>query len=152
MHRKWQFHHVSVIVKDMDKATEYFNKLGVGLFPPTIGPEGVPLTAQSLRGQQSHFAMDLRYAESGFGGLRFELVEPLEGESIYQEFLDEKGEGIHHVAFMVEDLDAETQQMAEQGFTVIQTGETTRGRFAYFDTDQIGGVVVELIQPASSKA
>jgi 4-hydroxyphenylpyruvate dioxygenase-like putative hemolysin len=90
--------------------------------------------------------MDLRYAESGFGGLKFEIVEPLEGESIYKEFLDKKGEGIHHLAFVVDDLDAEIAKMAERGFKVIQTGQTARGKFAYFDTDKVGGVVTELVQ------
>ena len=146
MHENWKFHHVSVMVKDIDKAIEYYATLGIGSFPPTIGPKGVPLIDQSLRGQKSDFVMDLRYAESGFGGLKFEIVEPLEGESIYKEFLDKKGEGIHHLAFLVDDLDAEIAKMAEIGFKVLQTGQTARGKFAYFDTDKVGGVVTELIQ------
>ena len=149
MQKNWKFHHVSVMVKDIDKAIEYYGTLGVGPFPPTIGPKGVPLIGQSLRGQKSDFVMDLRYAESGFGGLKFEIVEPLEGESIYKEFLDKKGEGVHHIAFTVDDLDAETAKMAERGFKVMQTGQTARGKFAYFDTDKVGGVVTELIQFAS---
>ena len=146
MQKNWKFHHVSVMVKDIDKAIQHYDTLGVGPFPPTIGPKGVPLIAQSLRSQKSDFAMDLRYAESGFGGLKFEIVEPLEGESIYKEFLDKKGEGVHHIAFTVDDLDVEIAQMAEKGFKVIQTGQTARGKFAYFDTDKVGGVVTELIQ------
>ena len=149
MQKNWKFHHVSVMVKDIDKAIKHYDTLGVGPFPPTIGPKGVPLIDQSLRGHKSDFVMDLRYAESGFGGLKFEIVEPLEGESIYKEFLDKKGEGVHHIAFTVDDLNAETAKMAERGFKVIQTGQTARGKFAYFDTDKVGGVVTELIQFAS---
>jgi len=149
MQKNWKFHHVSVMVKDIDKAIKHYDTLGVGPFPPTIGPKGVPLIDQSLRGHKSDFVMDLRYAESGFGGLKFEIVEPLEGESIYKEFLDKKGEGVHHIAFTVDDLDAETAKMAERGFKVVQTGQTARGKFAYFDTDKVGGVVTELIQFAS---
>jgi hypothetical protein len=130
----------------MDRAIEFYEALGIGPFPPTIGPKGVSLKKQSLRGRESNFIMDLRYAEGGFGGLKFELVEPLEGESIYKEFLEERGEGIHHVAFTVDNLDAQIADMAERGFKVIQTGETSRGRFAYFNTDLVGGVAVELIQ------
>jgi catechol 2,3-dioxygenase-like lactoylglutathione lyase family enzyme len=149
MQKNWKFHHVSVMVKDMDKAIKFYETLGVGPFPPTIGPKGVPLIAQSLRGQKSNFVMDLRYAEGGFGGLKFELVEPLEGASIYKEFLEKKGEGIHHIAFTVDDLDAETAKMTKRGFKVIQTGQTSRGKFAYFDTDKVGGIVTELVQFAS---
>ena len=146
MHKDWKFHHVSVMVNSMDKAIEFYKTLGIGPFPPTIGPKGVQLNGQSLRGRESNFIIDLRYAEGGFGGLKFELVEPLEGESIYREFLAKRGEGIHHLAFSVDDLDAQITDMAERGFKVIQTGETSRGRFAYFDTDVVGGVIVELIQ------
>jgi len=63
MHENWKFHHVSVMVRDMDKAIEYYKSLGIGPFPPTIGPKGVPLIEQSLRGQKSDFVMDMRYAE-----------------------------------------------------------------------------------------
>jgi len=146
MQENWKFHHVSVMVRDMDKAIEYYKSLGIGPFPPTIGPEGVPLSGQTVRGEPSDYIMDLRYAEGGVGGLKFEVVQPLEGESIYKEFLEKKGEGVHHIAFTVDDLDAETAKMAERGFKVIQTGQTPRGKFAYFDTDKVGGVVTELVQ------
>lgn len=146
MHENWKFHHASVMVRDMGKAIEYYKSLGIGPFPPTIGPEGVPLLGQTVRGKPSDYMMDLRYAEGGVGGLKFELVQPLEGESIYKEFLDKKGEGIHHIAFTVDDLDKEIAEMAERGFKVIQTGQTSRGKFAYFDTDKLGGVVIELVQ------
>jgi len=146
MHENWKFHHVSVMVRDMDKAIEYYKSLGIGPFPPTIGPEAVPLSGQTVRGEPSDYMMDLRYAEGGVGGLKFEVVQPLEGESIYKEFLEKKGEGVHHIAFTVDDLDAETAKMAERGFKVIQTGQTPRGKFAYFDTDKVGGVVTELVQ------
>ena len=146
MHENWKFHHASVMVKDMDKAIKFYEALGIGPFPPTIGPEGVPLSGQTVRGEKSDYMMDLRYAEGGVGGLKFELVQPLEGESIYKEFLEKKGEGIHHIAFTVDDLDTEIAKMAERGFKVLQTGQTSRGKFAYFDTDKVGGVVIELVQ------
>ena len=152
MQENWKFHHASIIVRDMNEAIKFYETLGIGPFPPTIGPEGVPLSGQTVRGKQSDYTMDLRYAKGGVGGLNFELVQPLEGESIYKEFLEKKGEGVHHLAFVVDDLDKEIAEMAERGFKVIQTGQTARGKFAYFDTDAVGGVVTELIQWASQQA
>ena len=58
MHKNWKFHHVSVMVNDMNRAIAFYKALGVGPFPPTIGPKGVPLTGQSLRGRKSDFIMD----------------------------------------------------------------------------------------------
>ena len=151
MQENWKFNHTGVVVRDMEKAIEYYKALGIGPFPPAIGPEGIPLFGQTVRGEQCDYEMDLRYADGGVGGLGFELIQPLKGESIYKEFLGKKGEGIHHLAFTVSDLDTEIIRMAEKGFKVIQTGQTSRGKFAYFDTDKIGGTVTELVQFASNR-
>ena len=66
--------------------------------------------------------MDLRLARGDMGGIGLELIQPLKGRSVYGEFLEKKGEGIHHLAFMVEDLDAEIADMEKRGFKVVQTG------------------------------
>jgi 4-hydroxyphenylpyruvate dioxygenase-like putative hemolysin len=77
----------------------------------------------------------------------FELIQPLKGKSVYSDFLEEKGEGFHHLAFIVQDLDKEVADMKNRGFKVIQTGARPKSRWAYFDTDRIsGGCVIELIQ------
>ena len=92
------------------------------------------------------YHVDLRHAEGGIGGLVFEVVQPLEGETPVKEFLEKKGEGIHHLGFFVDDLDKETAKMAEKGFMVSQSGETPDVKWVYFDTDAVGGVVIELMQ------
>ena len=50
------------------------------------------------------------------------------------------------IAFTVDDLDGETAKMAEKGFKITQSGETPAARWAYFGTDAVGGVVIELIE------
>jgi len=87
MHKDWNFAHVCIVVKDMDKAIKYFEVLGVGPFPPFIGgPEGMPLTEKTVRGEPSDYDMDLRIVREGMGGLGLELIQPLKGRSIYDEF------------------------------------------------------------------
>ena len=66
-----------------------------------------------------------------------------------KEFLEEKGEGIQHIGFFVDDLDQETAKMAEKGFTITQSGETPTVKWAYFDTDKVGGASIELMQKTS---
>ena len=73
----------------------------------------------------------------------------LEGETPVKEFLEKKGEGIQHIGFFVDDLDQETAKMAERGFTVTQSGELPNVKWAYFDTDAVGGVAIELMQKKS---
>ena len=146
MHKNWNFVHVCLVVKDMNKAIKHFEALGVGPFKPFIGgPEGIPVTG-TVRGEPSDYDMDLRLAEGGMGGVALELIQPLKGRSIYDEFLEEKGEGVHHLCYHVEDLDKATAEMASKGFTVLQTGATSGAKWAYFDTDKVGGTVIELAQ------
>jgi catechol 2,3-dioxygenase-like lactoylglutathione lyase family enzyme len=147
MHKDWKFLHAALLVKDLDKAMKHFEALGVGPFPAFVGgPEGTPVIGKTVRGEPSDYDMDLRLADGGMGGIGFELIQPLKGESIYDEFLAEKGEGIHHLAYLVEDLDKEIAEMAERGFKVLQTGARPQGKWAYFDTDKVGGAIIELVQ------
>ena len=146
MDRNWKFAHVSIVVKDMDKAIKYYEALGVGPFPPFLGGPGMSFTGKTVHGEPADYDMDLRFARGDMGGVGLELIQPLNGHSIYDEFLEQKGEGIHHLAFMVEDIDAEIAYMKEKGFKVIQTGAMPNTRWVYFDTDRVGGMFVELCQ------
>jgi methylmalonyl-CoA/ethylmalonyl-CoA epimerase len=147
MPKNWKFAHVALVVKDMDKAIKYFEALDVGPFPPFLGGEGMPFIGKTVRGESVEYDMDLRIARSELGGLHIELIQPLEGNSIYSEFLEEKGGGIHHVAFMVEDFDAEIAELEKSGFKVVQTGAMPNTRWAYLETGEPGGMLIELCEP-----
>ena len=146
MIKDWKFLHAALVIKDMDKAIKYFEALGVGPFPPFLGGSGQPFTGKTVHGEPSDYDMDLRIDRVNLGGIGFELIQPLKGKSVYGEFLEKKGEGLHHLAFMVEDLDAEIADMEKRGFRVIQTGALPHTRWAYFDTDKLGGMTIELCQ------
>lgn len=146
MPKNWKFAHVALVVKDMDKAIKYFEALDVGPFPPFLGGEGMPFTGKTVRGEQVDYDMDLRLARSMLGGLHIELIQPLEGDSVYTEFLEEKGGGIHHVAFMVEDFDKEVAELEKSGFKVVQTGAMPNTKWAYLEADEPGGMMIELCQ------
>ena len=103
----------------MEKAIKLLESLGVGPFPPFLGGQGMTFTEKTVHGKSSEYDMDLRLARGDFGGLSFELIQPLKGNSIYDDFLKEKGEGFHHLAFMVEDVDAEKAELEKRGFKTI---------------------------------
>jgi hypothetical protein len=77
----------------------------------------------------------------------FELLQPLEGPSIYREWLEERGEGLHHVACMVpthDEADATRRHFAELGASVLmggRIGETIQ--FYYLDTEPLLKVIIE---------
>ena len=137
---------VGVIVKDVDKAVEYYQALGIGLFESSKTAHLV--TDRKVYGKPADDVKNKARLAQMMGQLYLELVQPVSGESIQKEFLEIKGEGINHLGFFVDDLKKETAKMVEKGFKVISsTRYAGGGGIAYFDTDKVGGVIFELIQP-----
>lgn len=142
----WKFAHAALVVRDIDKAAETLAALDVGPFPPFLGGQGMSFSGKTVHGESVDYDMDLRIARSDLGGLTLELIQPLKGVSIYSEFLEEKGEGLHHLAFMVEDVDAEIAKLEQKGFTVTQSGSMPNTKWAYLEPGGAGGLVIELCQ------
>jgi hypothetical protein len=71
------------------------------------------------------------------GGVQLELVQPVEGPSVYRDWLEEHGEGLHHLNFLVDDVDQAVAALAKQGFPSMQGGKfgppEQRGAFNYVD-------------------
>ncbi len=84
------------------------------------------------------------FAQSG--SVELELIQVLEGETIHTEFLREKGEGLHHLRFKVDDLDAKLAGLAKEGIDVIFRKNLNGVDFAYLNTDRFGGIMIELIE------
>lgn len=146
MPKNWKFAHAALVVKDIEKAAKTFEALGVGPFPPFLGGSGMPFSGKTVHGKLTEYDMDLRIARSDLGGLTVELIQPLKGKSIYDEFLEEKGEGLHHLAFMVDDVDAEVAELEKKGFKVVQTGAMPNTKWAYLEATESGGLLIELCQ------
>jgi len=137
-----QLHHVGVVVRDIEKAIEYLSSLGIGPFEPHYpDPPGVE---KLLRGKPTQYKLEMSNAKMGHVNL--ELIQPVERESIWKEFLDSKGEGIQHIGFIVDDLDKEVEELTKQGVKVLTSGKWPGGGFAYLEIDAIGGMIIELIQ------
>lgn len=133
---------IGVIVRDMDKAIEYYQTLGIGPFKP-LNTKAID---RKVYGKPAGDVTNLvRVAK--MGQVQFELIQPISGKSVQREFLESKGEGINHLAFFVDDIEKERAKLEEKGFKVISEGRFVGGGgFAYFDTDKVGGVIFELIQ------
>ena len=134
-------HHVGVVVKDMKKALAHYESLGIGPFEPLkLSPaEGF------LRGKSLISTPIISMGE--VGGIVIELLQPTEEESLIKEFYEAKGEGVHHIAFLVDDIDKETEKLVQKGFNVIFSQKFGEGGCAFFDTGQVGGMYIELFRP-----
>jgi methylmalonyl-CoA epimerase len=136
-------HQVCIVVKDIDRAIQYYTStFGMGPFSVLdVDMEGV-----LLRGKPTSAKIKVAFADSG--PLQIELIQPVEGKSIYTEFLDSKGEGLHHLAFQVDDMDTMLTGLAKEGIEPIWQQRLPQFgiAFAYLNTDRIGGVIFELIE------
>ena len=139
---------VAVVVRNLDEAMRrYSEELGIGPWNVyTFTPEWI--REMTFRGREQPYSMKLALAQ--VGGMMYELIEPLDGPNSYQEFLDARGEGLHHIGFFVEDLDAAIREMQGKGFALLQSGRgfgvDGDGGYAYFETDGALGCIVEAIQ------
>ena len=79
--------------------------------------------------------------------VQYELIKPVFGNSLFSEFLETRGEGIHHLGFFVADIDKEIAKLEEKGFKIIwRIRFKNGGGSVYFDTDRVGGITLEFIQ------
>jgi methylmalonyl-CoA/ethylmalonyl-CoA epimerase len=132
---------VGIVVRDIEKtAAFYYSTFGVGPFAivPEVKFEGV-----ILRGSPTNAKIKVAFAQSG--PLQIELIQPLEGENIYTEFLDTKGEGLHHLGFQVDDFDSMLAEFKSKGIEPVFWLNLGWMAFAYLNTETIGGVMFELL-------
>jgi hypothetical protein len=80
------------------------------------------------------------------GPIQIELIELIDGKTIPEAFLKEKGEGLHHLGFEVKDLKEAMEIARRKGFQITQHFIREDGSgFAYLNSENPGGVIFELI-------
>jgi methylmalonyl-CoA/ethylmalonyl-CoA epimerase len=134
---------VGLVVRDSEAtARRYWDDFGIGPWRfYTIDPSNT--TGMRLRGRPVRHSF--RAALATFGDLTLELIEPLDGESVYSEHLKEHGEGLHHLAFAVDDYDSARERLEKSGFAEVQAGRPHDvNDYAYFDTVEALGFLTEL--------
>lgn len=95
--------------------------------------------------------LDFRIAFAFSGKVQVELVQAPAGENLYAHYLDRSGEGLHHLGFFLSDLDRRMAVVRQAGLPVLLEGRLmlagrSRARFAYLDTQEMCGTIVELIE------
>jgi methylmalonyl-CoA/ethylmalonyl-CoA epimerase len=83
-----------------------------------------------------------------------ELLAPLSPDTPVGKFLAKRGPGLHHVAYQVQDIDAELAKLREGGMPLIDERPRTgirRSRVAFLQPRGTGGVLTEIVQPAAAE-
>lgn len=137
---------VCVVVRDLDQTVrDYVERAGIG--PWAIYNYAPPdLHNMRIRGKPASYSMCLALAWTE--GIMWEVIQPVEGPSIYREFLDTHGEGVQHV--MVhhtrENLREALAEFERRGCATLMEGSYKGTDFAYLDTAGPLKTVIELVQ------
>jgi hypothetical protein len=135
---------VAVIVKDIDKARTAWAQM-IGVEAPGVSvAEGHFSRPTIYMGNPSDAKAKLAFLT--MDNLQIELIQPLGGKSTWQEFLDKNGEGIHHIAFQVKNIDGVEKEFALIGMPTVQRGGWDGGAYSYIDGSKEIGCILELLE------
>lgn len=136
---------VAWVVTDIAAAEERLTRsLGVQKWSRMPEIQFGPETCRYRGGPSDHVA---HIALGYLGNTQLELIEPVRGESIYREFLDAGGRGVHHFCFEPTDFDAALAELASSGRPEVQGGDMGGAmRFAYVDGDDVGVPFIEFAE------
>ena len=133
------------VARDLEQVSKYWARLGfpeMSFTHPTLWDlryHGQPGQFDAILGWQRH------------GTVVYEWIQPTKGPTTYLDHMAKYGEGLHHIAFNVTDIEQEKSLWSKAGFPTTQSGawgerdQAGYGRFAYADTHMIGGTEIELL-------
>src|SRR5919201_4339335 len=130
--------HIGVATEDLDGA--------IALYEGTFG---MPVTHRETVESQGVEAVLFDVGEG-----HVELLRPLGPETVVGRFIAKRGEGLHHVAYRVEDIDASLARLKDTGIELIDAEARIgirRSRVAFLHPKATGGVLTELVEPVEDE-
>ena len=128
-----KINHIGVAVRSLEEAIPFFGGT----------------LCMTFKGVEEVAGYNVRVAFFQIGASKIELLEPMSAESFLSQFLEEKGPGIHHIAYDVEDIEAAITKLEAQGTRMIDK-EPRQGahgaRVAFIHPESSHGVLTELCQ------
>jgi methylmalonyl-CoA/ethylmalonyl-CoA epimerase len=123
--------HIGVGVKDTDRAKTLYQEMF-----------SLPVSHEERLGE-------LQIAFVPIGQTNVELVQSTEPDGIMNRFIEKKGEGIHHIAFEVEDIDQALEELKAKGVPLIDQQARPgahQARIAFLNPKGTNGILIELVQ------
>ena len=134
---------VGIVVKDLEKIKLEMKRI-FGLDPVDSGiirHKGV-----LYRGQPASCGVHIIHYD--LFNIQIEFLSPVDGESIWKDFLDKNGPGLHHIRFNISDHEVVKKEMSEKGVETYQCGDSSHGagiKFSYYDTEPTIGFIIETL-------
>jgi catechol 2,3-dioxygenase-like lactoylglutathione lyase family enzyme len=133
------------VARDLERVSKFWARLGL----PEMSFTHPALWDLRYHGQPGQFDAILGWQRHG--SVVYEWIQPTAGPTTYVDHMNKHGEGLHHIAFTVTDIEQEKSRWSTIGFPTSQSGawgerdQAGYGRFAYQDTHSIGGTEIELL-------
>jgi 4-hydroxyphenylpyruvate dioxygenase-like putative hemolysin len=137
---------IGLVVRDLEHTVAHYESL--------LGWRGWNFNAVDTRaGKGRRFTFGgapiearARIAWMEVGAIEIELIEPQDENSIYAEFIRDRGAGLHHVMLATKDYVASLADFEQKGYAVVASGELQQTRFALLDTVEDLGMLIELAE------
>ena len=138
-----ELYQVGIVVRDIEiSMRDYESILGISTWQVfDADPSVVSDVIYHGRPVQHRF----RVALAMVGTMQLELIQPVEGDSTFGDFLNAQGDGIHHLGHVrVDNLDEAVQTLEKDGFPCLQRGSFPGIDYAYMDLTSHLGYIIEL--------
>jgi hypothetical protein len=130
--------HIGYVTRDLQRSLENLQKYW--------GIESVTKMVPDYFNKRYHGEPEdfkAQFAFARVGNIVYELIEILQGKTIYEDFMNDHGEGIHHLGYEIADLAKWTLAYEKAGIEPIMSAERVGLKWAYFDTPEI---IIELLE------
>jgi len=137
---------VGLLVNDIEAAARRYCEVFGMEMPPIIETPGYAISKTTYHGEPCDATAKLAFFS--MGQVQIELIEPDSQSSVWRDYLNAHGEGVHHIAFQVEDTDRTVEHLKEHGVNVLQQGlySDASGMYTYVDSAPVLGVMLELLE------
>jgi len=137
---------IGMVVNDVVKTGQAFADFFGVERPPVVGSGDVKVVKAEYDGKPSGATCKMMFFDTP--SVQIELIEPDDKPSVWRDILDEKGEGLHHLAFQVKDAKGKMKTLATKGYPTMQKGNygNGSGMYAYIDTRKELKLIIELLE------
>lgn len=141
---KCSLHHIGCVVKDMEYSKTNYARLVGEEVPATVVSDQYETMGTIYRGNRAPYT-GLQQTSFVKDGQTVEFIMPNEGPSEWNDYLAKHGEGLHHLCFLVENLEMAVKNCESSGMKLIQSGNFPGGRYVYMDGKPFLCVCIELL-------
>lgn len=135
---------IGIVVQNIDTAAYFYTGLHGIQVPSRSITASLEKTNIRYHGKPTPARAKLAFID--LPGIILELIEPVDGPSTWQAFLDYNGSGVHNFGYIVDDLESTAAYFVEQGMPIEQHGEFDVGRYVYINSTQQLGLMIELLE------